>query len=157
MAAELFFNALFNVGDRDSLALNDAAQKVQNSAFPDEYAKWQPVAEALLQASKQTASTHTTSGALPFKVNFASNVSQDERDAVNSALTVWQSKITSPAKTIAIDVATKSGEGWLAQAAPTEGSGVNVTAGQIYIDPSIFGRQEYDAEDKTWIIRLNRK
>ena len=152
MAAGLFFEALFKVGDRASLSPNDAAQKVQNSAFPDEYAKWQPVAEALLEASKQTVSTPTTNRALQFKVNFASGVSQDERDAVNSALTIWQSKITSPANTIAIDVATKTGEGWLAQAAPTEGSGVNVTAGQIYIDPSVFGRQEYDAEDKTWII-----
>ncbi|HEY9662627.1 MAG TPA: hypothetical protein V6C65_29585 [Allocoleopsis sp.] len=149
MSAALFFNALFKVGDRDSLTPNDAAQQVQNSAFPDEYAKWQPVAEALLDASKTTS---TSSGALQFKVNFASNVSQDERDAVNSALTIWQSKITSPTKTIAINVATQSGEGWLAQAMPTEGSGANVTAGQINIDPSVFGRQEYDAEDKTWII-----
>ena len=152
MAAGLFFEALFKVSDRDSLALDAAAQKVQNSAFPDEYAKWQPVAEALLEASKQTATTSTAGGALQFKVNFASDVSQDERDAVNSALAIWQSKITSPAKTIAIDVSTKSGEGWLAQAAPTSGSGADVTAGRIYIDPSVFGRQEYDAEDKAWII-----
>lgn len=47
-AAGKFFDALLGINNRNSLQLTQEAQGVQRSAFPGAYAKWQPMAEALV-------------------------------------------------------------------------------------------------------------
>ncbi|MBE9178714.1 hypothetical protein IQ268_09090 [Oculatella sp. LEGE 06141] len=51
-SSKLFFNALQQDGDRAAKSLGAAAQKVQNSAFPREYDKWEDDAAALLNAAR---------------------------------------------------------------------------------------------------------
>ena len=46
-AAGRFYNAMLAVPNWQSMALTDAAQAVQRSAFPDAYAKWEADASAL--------------------------------------------------------------------------------------------------------------
>lgn len=46
-AAKKFYGALQNVDGWEDMALTVAAQKVQRSAFPDAYAKWESEAQAL--------------------------------------------------------------------------------------------------------------
>ncbi|HEY9660650.1 MAG TPA: hypothetical protein V6C65_19515 [Allocoleopsis sp.] len=154
-ASQLFFDALLNVDHRDSLAPGDAVQKVQNSAYPDEYAKWEPVAEALLAASKQDSSIalgNASSSQIQFEVDYDSSMTADQKQAVEDAIEFWQQRIIGPAKTIRLTVKSAHGEGWLAQALPTTGQGVDVTAGDVKIDPDVFGRAEYDPNDKKLII-----
>jgi len=50
-AATKFFEALFKVNNRDGLAPTVAAQKVQRSAFPNAYAKWEDEALAIMSAT----------------------------------------------------------------------------------------------------------
>lgn len=45
-----FYDALLEVQDWEDLPLTEAAQKVQQSAFPDAYAKWEPQATTLVRA-----------------------------------------------------------------------------------------------------------
>lgn len=47
-AAGLFFEALADVDGWESMSVTQAAQAVQASAFPDAYAKWEPLAIELL-------------------------------------------------------------------------------------------------------------
>lgn len=61
VAAQKFFDALFSVKNRDSLSLTAAAQKVQKSAYPDAYAKWEQLARDILAAFYKA----TQSGASP--------------------------------------------------------------------------------------------
>ncbi|MEV1011580.1 C40 family peptidase [Streptomyces sp. NPDC049881] len=49
-AATRFYNALADVAGWESMTVTQAAQAVQRSAFPDAYAKWEPLATALQQA-----------------------------------------------------------------------------------------------------------
>jgi hypothetical protein len=49
-AAGKFYDALVRVGHWQTLPLTKAAQAVQQSGFPDEYAKWEPRASALAKA-----------------------------------------------------------------------------------------------------------
>lgn len=49
-AAGKFYDALVEVPDWETLALTEAAQEVQYSAFPEAYAKWEPAAERLASA-----------------------------------------------------------------------------------------------------------
>lgn len=53
-ASTKFFKELFKVKDRDSMPLTAAAQAVQRSAFPDAYAKWQSMAEAIVNGTTFT-------------------------------------------------------------------------------------------------------
>jgi hypothetical protein len=48
-AATQFYNALKKVPNWQNLPLTVAAQRVQRSAYPDAYAKWEPLANALVQ------------------------------------------------------------------------------------------------------------
>ncbi len=50
-AAGKFYGALMHVHSWDKLALTQAAQKVQVSAFPDNYAKWEKQAVNLILAT----------------------------------------------------------------------------------------------------------
>ena len=45
-----FYDALLQVDDWPDLPLTEAAQKVQQSAYPDAYAKWEPQATTLVRA-----------------------------------------------------------------------------------------------------------
>src|SRR6266545_2643928 len=49
-AATKSFQALLKVPGWQTMALTDAAQAVQKSAFPDAYAKWEPEATVLVSA-----------------------------------------------------------------------------------------------------------
>src|SRR6266542_5433483 len=49
-AATKFFQALLQVPGWQAMAVTDAAQAVQKSAFPDAYAKWEPDATMLVSA-----------------------------------------------------------------------------------------------------------
>lgn len=53
-SAKLFYKALKQVSNRDQMNMGQAAQKVQRSAFPDSYAKWESTAAAILKTSKET-------------------------------------------------------------------------------------------------------
>lgn len=46
-AARKFFENLLRLDDRTGMRLTEAAQAVQRSAFPEAYAKWEPLARAL--------------------------------------------------------------------------------------------------------------
>jgi len=48
-AANKFYDALLKVPDRESMRLTEVAQKVQASAYPNAYAKWETQAAALLR------------------------------------------------------------------------------------------------------------
>jgi radical SAM superfamily enzyme YgiQ (UPF0313 family) len=48
-AAGKFYDALVRVGDRDTMRLTEVAQKVQASAYPNAYAKWETQARELLR------------------------------------------------------------------------------------------------------------
>lgn len=63
VAAQKFFDALFSVKNRDSLSLTAAAQKVQKSAFPNAYAKWEQLARDIL--TKYKAVTAGSGTAVP--------------------------------------------------------------------------------------------
>ena len=56
-AAGKFFDALVQVPNWQNLPVTVAAQTVQVSAFPDAYAKWQPLATSLAQAVIPLAAT----------------------------------------------------------------------------------------------------
>jgi murein DD-endopeptidase MepM/ murein hydrolase activator NlpD len=66
-AATKFYQKLLTVTGWQSLALTRAAQRVQISAYPNAYAKWEPDAGRLVDAisggAAQTAATDTTVGA----------------------------------------------------------------------------------------------
>ncbi|MDF3291878.1 C40 family peptidase [Streptomyces silvisoli] len=49
-ASTQFYSHLLNVPGWQSMTVTQAAQKVQGSAFPDAYAKWEPLATALQKA-----------------------------------------------------------------------------------------------------------
>lgn len=49
-AAGQFYDALLQVDDWQELPLTQAAQKVQQSAYPDAYAKWEPQSTTLVRA-----------------------------------------------------------------------------------------------------------
>ncbi|MFG3224690.1 C40 family peptidase [Kitasatospora sp. NPDC048194] len=49
-ASTRFYEALQKVNGWESMTVTQAAQAVQRSGFPDAYAKWQPLAEALQKA-----------------------------------------------------------------------------------------------------------
>ncbi|MFC7247884.1 hypothetical protein ACFQO7_35935 [Catellatospora aurea] len=49
-SSKAFYNGLKNVEGYDKMALTDAAQTVQVSAFPDHYAKWEKLAANLVLA-----------------------------------------------------------------------------------------------------------
>ncbi|MFD5437773.1 C40 family peptidase [Kitasatospora sp. NPDC127067] len=49
-ASTKFYEALKQVSGWESMTVTQAAQAVQRSGFPDAYAKWQPLAEALQKA-----------------------------------------------------------------------------------------------------------
>ncbi|MGW3182033.1 C40 family peptidase [Kitasatospora sp. NPDC001119] len=49
-ASTKFYEALQKVSGWESMTVTQAAQAVQRSGFPDAYAKWQPLAEALQKA-----------------------------------------------------------------------------------------------------------
>lgn len=49
-AAGKFYDALLQVDDWQDLPLTQAAQKVQQSAYPDAYAKWEPQSTTLVRA-----------------------------------------------------------------------------------------------------------
>jgi hypothetical protein len=49
-SSKAFYNGLKNVAGYDNMALTDAAQTVQVSAFPDHYAKWEKMAVDLVLA-----------------------------------------------------------------------------------------------------------
>ncbi|WP_395726309.1 heavy metal transporter [Nakamurella sp.] len=54
-AAGRFYDALLQVDDWPDLPLTQAAQKVQQSAYPDAYAKWEPQATTLVRALSGSA------------------------------------------------------------------------------------------------------
>ena len=56
-AATRFYEALLRVPDWQAMALTDAAQAVQKSAFPDAYATWEPEATMLVSALTGTVAT----------------------------------------------------------------------------------------------------
>lgn len=47
-AARKFFESLLRIGDRNNMALTEAAQSVQRSAFPNAYAKWERLARSIM-------------------------------------------------------------------------------------------------------------
>lgn len=51
-SARLFYEALFNVGNRNSMSLTQAAQAVQGSAHPNAYAKWENLANTLFENAR---------------------------------------------------------------------------------------------------------
>lgn len=61
-AATKFFEGLLNIPNRNAMSLTQAAQAVQRSAFPDAYAQWQSMAEAVVGAGVGTAQSN---GSLP--------------------------------------------------------------------------------------------
>lgn len=61
-AATKFFEGLLAIPGRNAMSLTQAAQAVQRSAFPDAYAQWQGMAEAVVGAGVGTAQSN---GALP--------------------------------------------------------------------------------------------
>jgi TP901 family phage tail tape measure protein len=63
-SARKFFEALFKVKNRDSLAPTVAAQKVQRSAFPSAYAKWESMADAIVNGTPQMMNTAFAGGAM---------------------------------------------------------------------------------------------
>jgi peptidoglycan DL-endopeptidase CwlO len=52
-AATKFYEHLVQVPNWQTIPLTDAAQAVQRSAFPNAYAKWEPMAQALVEALVQ--------------------------------------------------------------------------------------------------------
>jgi murein DD-endopeptidase MepM/ murein hydrolase activator NlpD len=50
ISAQKFYDALLEVDGWEDMALTEAAQRVQRSAFPDAYAKWQEAATLLAEA-----------------------------------------------------------------------------------------------------------
>ncbi|MFE4972876.1 C40 family peptidase [Kitasatospora sp. NPDC056651] len=62
-ASTKFYEALQKVSGWESMTVTQAAQAVQRSGFPDAYAKWQPLAEALQKALALLLTP--TSGASP--------------------------------------------------------------------------------------------
>jgi hypothetical protein len=50
-AAQKFYEHLLRIPNRDQMSLTQEAQKVQASAFPDAYAKWQDLALAIVTSS----------------------------------------------------------------------------------------------------------
>jgi cell wall-associated NlpC family hydrolase len=63
-ASKRFFTALFNVHNRDSMSLSQAAQAVQRSAYPEAYAKYQGAATQMVNDLKKSGGLNsiTTSG-----------------------------------------------------------------------------------------------
>ncbi len=59
-AAKKFFSALLKVPGWQQLTLAQAAQTVQKSAFPDAYARWEPLATALQKTLVPAASADDT-------------------------------------------------------------------------------------------------
>ena len=53
VAAGKFYDALVEVPEWEALPLTSAAQRVQRSAFPSAYAKWEPLADEILGAFAQ--------------------------------------------------------------------------------------------------------
>lgn len=51
-ASKKFFDALFKVPNRGSLSETQQAQAVERSAYPDAYAKWQPLATNLVGSGR---------------------------------------------------------------------------------------------------------
>jgi hypothetical protein len=64
-AAITFFQALLKVPGWQTMALADAAQAVQKSAFPDAYARWEPEATVVCAATSHPSSTAATATARP--------------------------------------------------------------------------------------------
>jgi murein DD-endopeptidase MepM/ murein hydrolase activator NlpD len=60
-AAEEFYLHLLAIPNWTRLPLTVAAQDVQNSAYPDAYAKWQPFASTLVASATQNGSATTES------------------------------------------------------------------------------------------------
>ncbi|MDO5287686.1 MAG: hypothetical protein Q4G45_12820, partial [Actinomycetia bacterium] len=56
-AATKFYEGLLKVPGWESMAVTVAAQKVQASAFPDAYAKWEPMATEVVQSLGGTITT----------------------------------------------------------------------------------------------------
>ena len=50
-SAQKFFEGLLKIKDRGSLRLTEAAQKVQRSAYPEAYARWETMARAIAGAT----------------------------------------------------------------------------------------------------------
>jgi murein DD-endopeptidase MepM/ murein hydrolase activator NlpD len=63
-ASEKFYLRLLSIPGWQSLPLAVAAQDVQRSAYPDAYAKWQPLAAELVQNAVATSDNTTTLSAL---------------------------------------------------------------------------------------------
>ncbi|MBT2409369.1 C40 family peptidase [Streptomyces sp. ISL-12] len=61
-ASTQFYNALLKVSGWQQMTVTQAAQAVQRSAYPDAYAKWEPLATALQQAIVATLPNGSTSG-----------------------------------------------------------------------------------------------
>jgi len=59
-AATKFFEGLLAIPGRNAMSLTQAAQAVQRSAFPDAYAQWQGMAEAVVGAGAGTAQNDGT-------------------------------------------------------------------------------------------------
>lgn len=79
-ASRKFYETLFNVRGRNSLAPTVVAQRVQRSAFPNAYAKWQGMAASLVKAmggqpvgNIQNAGFGSTLGALADVAAFITN------------------------------------------------------------------------------------
>lgn len=53
-SSKKFYEGLFRVKDRGNMRLTEAAQKVQRSAFPEAYAKWENMARAIASATGLT-------------------------------------------------------------------------------------------------------
>jgi hypothetical protein len=71
-AASKFFTSLMAVADRDKLSLSAAAQKVQRSAYPNAYAKWEDEARDILSRTPQVAMAAAMGGGLTPPDSFAS-------------------------------------------------------------------------------------
>lgn len=97
-AARMFFTGgqqgqrgLLDFGNRDSYGLGQAAQKVQVSAFPDAYNKWESEAGDMLgelggSAGKPAGTTGSTNGTLP-----SADSTPDEKTLLDGAATATPS------------------------------------------------------------------
>lgn len=79
-AAGKFFNSLLRLGGRDKMALTQAAQAVQRSAFPNAYAKWEGQASAILNSFINAGASPKTVAAV------AGGLSKARQTIVNTAL-----------------------------------------------------------------------
>lgn len=78
-AAKAFYHALLEVGGWQQLPLTVAAQDVQRSAYPDAYAKWEPLADSLVASFGGGANAcptsdgdgQTTTSPVPLPVGFS--------------------------------------------------------------------------------------